>query len=129
MSLRNYIGACATLAAELADSLSEKDVDDLRANLNEMTRIEWLTWVGEHHKIVAWFLAATPSQRKKRKEWNEPSLRRFLVLAAIQMCERAEAVLEAANSLQPGASYRNTTADAVILYWKILSYWRGALAL
>jgi len=75
----------------------------------------------ENRAAIAEFLAATPRQRHKLRKWNDPALRRQLVLAAIHMCECAEEVLGAADWLQPGSSYRKTAAAAALRYWKILA--------
>lgn len=121
MSIGNYIHVCSGLAGELANSLTKGDVDGLRAELRDLPEGEWLAWLSDNREEIGRFLAATPAERRKRRGWAEPSLRRQLVLGAIHMCECAQAVLEAADRLQPGDSYRETARTAGLHFWKILA--------
>ena len=122
MKFWNYAAACGEFGSELKSSLTTEDVNELRADCVSLGDEGWLRWVLEHSELIAAYIAATPSQRRTRKAWNNPVLRRRLVLASFLHVHRAWAVLKALDdsNLEPGKSYRDTAVLAGNVYFQIL---------
>jgi hypothetical protein len=114
VSLEGYAEHAAVLAQELIDSLSEADVEALRASLSGGTLHDWDRWRAEHEEAVAAFVSATPSQRARKTQWKEAWL--HLTLAAAQHCLEAAALLRATDRLTPGYSYRQMASIAGCAY-------------
>lgn len=116
MGLSNYVSASSGHARELADSLTEEEITALAHTLRACGLHEWQTWCADRLHQIHDYVAATPSQRSRKKAWQDPQLRPLLVLAAITHCQRAHALLEALieneTILSVGGSYRDTTAHA-----------------
>lgn len=124
MGLYSYAEACRTLRQELVDSLSKDDIKALRESLADVGAEGWYAWFGRSLQHITAFISATPSERKRKKSWQEPVLRAQLTLAAIQHVQRAEAVLETLSSRMPPLGVRNRDMAAVCgeLYLDILHY-------
>ncbi len=87
MSLDIYAAHAALLAQELIESLTEAEIEELRANLAGVSLREWWRWRDAHEEQVAAFVSATASQRARKAQWREERLR--LTLAAAQICLEA----------------------------------------
>lgn len=118
MSLEHYADHAAALAQELIESLSETDVEALRANLSGGTLREWDCWRVSHEEDVAAFVSATPSQRARKAQWSEARL--HLTLAAAQHCLEAAALLHVTDRLTPGYSYRQMASMAGRAYQDLM---------
>lgn len=107
MSLFAYAEAARRIAREIVDSF--ETAPDAAAALRDavaaMTVGDWTEWCADAADEVAEFASATPSARRRRR-WKQPAP--LLHLAAYQFCLRAALLLEAADLLIPGDSYRNT---------------------
>ncbi|WP_413206754.1 hypothetical protein [Rhodospirillum sp. A1_3_36] len=122
MSLANYAHACRTLAQELVESLSSEQVEDLRASLEGVTHKEWTEWMRKYAPQISAFVAATPSQRQRKKAWKDPVLRAQLSLAGYHHLLQGQHILDAVDrhGLYPGGSYRMMGSLAGDAYWDIL---------
>jgi len=122
MSLSRYALECRKLIEELIQSLTKEDAENLRQSLGGVTQAAWQAWTTENSAAISRYAAASPSERKKRKEWAEPGLHKQLVLAAIQHLQRGEALLLeiSHNQLEPGIGYRSMAAAAGDAYQGLL---------
>ncbi len=84
MSLDTYAAHAALLAQELIESLTEAEIEKLRASLSGMPLREWWRWRDAHEEQVAAFVSVTVSQRARKAQWREARL--HLTLAAAQTC-------------------------------------------
>ena len=111
MSLFSYAEAARRIAEEIAASFETDPgaAAALRAAVATMTVRDWIEWCTDAADEVAEFASATPSARRRRR-WKRPSP--LLHLAAHQFCLRAALLLEAADLMIPGDSYRNTLRAA-----------------
>lgn len=118
MNLDRYVAQCGELASELIDSLSLPDQQALREQLNATDLETWLAWRAKHAESVRAFVAASPSQRARKKSWQPARL--LLTLAATQQCLEAELLLQAIQHLVPGNSYRDMAVMAGQAYNEVL---------
>jgi hypothetical protein len=129
MNLGRYAQACNEFESELLEYLTKKDVSELREDCAALGRQPFLDWMTSQLKIIHSFVAATPSQRQKRKYWDDPVLRRRLVLAGIWYLRCAYRLLDGIDQyhLAPGGSYRETAARAgkayTEIYYKLSRLW------
>ncbi|HAT50775.1 MAG: hypothetical protein HQL07_04630 [Nitrospirae bacterium] len=109
MSLASYASAALGFSEELADSLSEREIQTLRAHFSEkMPRLNWDVWKLQNKVEIAAFVAASPSERKKRKAWNHPPEKKLLLtLAAYQHCREGYLLLSFADRLVDLAGLTN----------------------
>lgn len=124
MGIGNYASASMSAVQELAAALTTEDVRALASELAKEGIKAWVDWQVDHESEIQDYVAATPSQRQKKKRWNDPALRPRLVLAALTHCLAAAELLGFLHAhefeLLPGGPYRDTTALAGSLYWKIM---------
>jgi len=124
MGLGNYIHACDSFLNELRDSLASDEVETLRSDCASMGRKKWTDWVYAEvfRTEIHGFVAATPSRRKTKKEWNDPRLKGHLVLAAYHHVWKAQRVLELSMEIpiSPGGSYRDMALCAGAFYDRLL---------
>jgi hypothetical protein len=118
----NYAMQAHGLALELRESLSQEEVDELRAELKSMPLREWLWWCSENREPIARFAASSPSQRKKMYA-KDRTLRLRVILGAIAFAEHAARFLDAVDSrmLVPGGSYRSMLGAAGLAWWDVFS--------
>jgi hypothetical protein len=123
MSLASYASACNDIGRELRLSMTEDEIDELRADCKNLKARDWYIWRKENRELILWYLKATPSAREKRKGCSDPVLKRRLVLASLQFLHNAQGLLESANELQNhiGLSYRNMAVVAFRCGEEILS--------
>lgn len=107
-------------AEELRESLSVDDIEHLRADLEQLAADGWLDWAEQNRDEANDYLRATEKQRAKKKKWQEPVLRRRLVLIAYHQARLAASMIDAASSLGPGGGYRDTTALAASLAFRVM---------
>ena len=121
MSLYKYVQECEKLVLELKDTLTPADIDALRKDCRILGLAGWDKWFFDHLAVISAFVAATPSEREKRKEWQDPVQKRRLVLASIQQMIRACTLLEGIHrhGLRPGQSYRHMVSKAAEAYMDI----------
>ena len=122
MTTASYAHACRNLAQELLESLSSAEIKALREWLSGLTRKQWYGWLEQYERDIYAFVSATPSERLRRKAWQEPAMRLPLTLAAWHHVQQAAAVLDAIDQhgLHPGGSWRSMAAEAGEAYWEIL---------
>ena len=116
-----YVQECERLAEELKESLSSADIDELRKACKALGLRGWDDWFFDNLGVISAFMAAAPSEREKRREWQESILKRRLVLASIQQLTRASNLLAGIHShgLSPGQSYRQMASKAADAYLDI----------
>jgi len=114
MSLSNYINATVEIAHELTESLSKQDVNIVWYSIKAHGKDEWIAWLNAHEKDAIQYLRATPSQRARKKAWNQEAIRPFLIVAAILHAQRAVGLMEFAEALhrQIGESHRTVAGEA-----------------
>src|ERR1039458_8922241 len=78
--MSSYVANADNEAEELRDSLSEDDIEHLRADLEQLGFDAWLDWAEKNRDEANDYLRATPKQRERKKKWQEPALRRRLIL-------------------------------------------------
>jgi hypothetical protein len=118
MGLENYVVACNEFLLELKKSLTREDVDEPRTDCAGLGLVGWDQWEKKNFEEVAFYVLATPSERKKKKAWQENRHRRRLVLAAIHHVYRARAILNSLleYDLQPGSTYREMASRGALAY-------------
>jgi hypothetical protein len=107
-------------AEELRDSLSQDDIEHLRADLEQLGVDGWLDWAEKARHEANDYLRATEKQRARLKKWRDPALRSRLVLSAYHQARLAASMLDAAANLGPGGGYRDTTAYAATLGFQVM---------
>jgi len=115
MSLHRYAQECSGLIEELRDSLSAEDWSLLREQVIADGLISFLDWqLGEGLDEIERYLSSTPSERKRRKAWQEPKTRRMLTLGAMFLAHQGQSLLRALSDRTPieGLSYRQGAATA-----------------
>lgn len=117
--LANYVSGTREIGQELLLSLEPLEIDLLRTLLLGKSSRDWMSWRVHNHDLVCEFVAATPSQRKKLKKFQENRL--FLSLAGFHHCKEASVLLRVITSppLQAGSSYREMAALAGDAYNRI----------
>ena len=120
--LGNYVSAASGLAEELRASLNEQEVSALHRALSGKLVIAWIKWRNENSSLVSEYVAATPSERSKKKKFKEHRL--YLSMAGIQHCLEAHALLSVVTNswLVPGGSYRGMAADAGEAYNRLYEF-------
>jgi hypothetical protein len=116
-----YVQECERLVAELKESLGSAEVDALREDCKALGLRGWDEWFFDNLGVISAFIAATPSQRERRREWQASVLRRRLVLASIQQLIRACNLLGGIHrhGLSPGQSYQQMASKAADAYLDI----------
>jgi hypothetical protein len=125
MSLALYAANCEGLVQELVKSLDDADIAALRQDCAALGFEGMKRWSGNNLNLVEKYVRATPSQRKKKKEWRDPVLRGRLVLSSIQYISLARNFLEGIEEhmIWPGGSYRDMAAAAGKAFYSI--FWKG----
>ena len=118
--MMSYAGRASVIGEELLHLLLENEVQQLRDDLIQMGVDEWRRWDCRHEAEANDFLQSTPAQRAKKKKWQEPVFRRRLILSAYRQARLGAAMLDESTYLQPGGSYRDTTAAAAMAAFKVL---------
>ena len=123
MSLNKYASKCREFERELRQCLTNENIDALRKHCAEVGKNDWVAWVYNNQQTISAFLASTPSQRRKKKAWQDPKVKSHLVLAALFQLGYAQHMLEALvqHPLSPGSSYRDMVLRAVDLYEEVVS--------
>ena len=118
MGLENYADACKEFVWELKASLTKEDVEELRSDCISLGWQKWNQWLGKNYQEIVSYIAATPSQRQRKKSWQQDQHRRRLVLGAISLVSGAHLFLEniVEYDLQPGQSYREMAGKATLAY-------------
>ena len=121
MSLSNYAAACSRLACELKADFTREDIDELRSDCVSLREDGWILWKLENTDTISAYVSASPSERLRKKAWQDPQSRRRLVLASIQHVLGARALLSGIldYKLEPGKGYRETAALAGKAYLQI----------
>lgn len=117
----SYTSAAFQLAEELRELLSEEDIELLAEDLKGLAWSGWLEWEATHRDEAISFVGANPSQRDKKKKWQEPVLRRRLVLSAYQLARLGGEVLGACGGLGQAGSWRDNASSAAWAYTHIAS--------
>lgn len=107
----SYSASASHHASEIFYSLSEEDIDALREDVQTLGIEEWVRWCADNRKSVLDYLSATPVQRKKKKQWQDPVIRRRLSLHCYALAKLARHVLYAVSYLGSGG-YRDNTGAA-----------------
>lgn len=127
MDLGNYVTESFYLAEELKQLPTPRELEALHKALMGKSVHAWLDWRSDNAELVSEFVAATPSERAKRKKFQEARL--FLIMAGVQHCLEGHALLKTVSNayLVPGGSYRGMTATAGDAYDRLLAvdipYW------
>lgn len=121
VDMRKYLEAAHGLVDELEAMLQSDDEQALWADVHQLGSQAWIEWAATHEDDVLAFVRATSSQRAKRRAWQDPILKRRLVLAAIRHIQYGAILLKVLENpcLSPGCSYRDTAAEAGLTYWDI----------
>ena len=111
-----YAAKAKALAKETVGDLTDKQVTSLQSELSEMGLLAWRQWRESHSQDIYEYMAATPSQRQKKKSWQYKQAK--LAFAAYWDYQFASQFLSALDDpgLQPGGSYRQVAADAAQVY-------------
>lgn len=124
MGLNSYASASLRLSTELEQLMSKDEIDSLFSELKTFGEKAWIKWQLSNSQTIIEFVAATPAQRVRKKEWNKPKLRGKLILASIIHCQAAYKLLSFLTQnepwLKPGGGYRDMAARAGDLYWSLL---------
>jgi hypothetical protein len=118
--MSSYVANADNEAEELRDSLSEDDIEHLRADLEQLGVDAWLDWAEQNRDEANDYLRATPKQRERKKKWQEPALRRRLILCAYHQARLGASMIDAASGLGGGGSYRGMTALAASLAFQVM---------
>lgn len=116
----SYASQAGNHAEELRESLSPDDEEHLREDLDELGIEGWLAWADKARDEANDYLRATVKQRTQKKKWQEPTLRRRLVLIAYHQARLASSLIYAASSLGPGREDRGNTAYAATLAFQVM---------
>ncbi|MBW2623169.1 MAG: hypothetical protein JRD68_09710 [Deltaproteobacteria bacterium] len=123
MSLYKYAQACTGFELELKESLTREDITELRKDCAALGLKAWYSWTSENLPSISAYIAATPSQRQKRKAWKDPAVKRFLVLGALYEVQCAKNLLKGLvqheHNLIPGSPYRDMAVKAAEAYREI----------
>src|SRR5437899_1175999 len=103
----SYVSNADNHAEELRASLSEDDIAQLRADLEQLGVDGWLDWAEKNRNEANSYLGATEKQRARLKKWKDPVLRRRLCLSAYHQARLAASMMDAASNLTYGGSYRS----------------------
>lgn len=107
----SYSANASHHASEIFESLSEEDMDAIREDVEALGPEGWARWCVENRKAALDYLSATPAQRQKKKQWQDPVLRRRLSLHCYGLAKLAGHVLHAVSYLGSGG-YRDNTGAA-----------------
>lgn len=115
-------------AGQMLESLSAKEVKNLRDDLAAIGLEAWLDWECEHRAETTAFLTATPTQRAAKTAWQEERLRSRLVLSGFLQVRLArvmqfEASNLLANQAEDGAAARAINAAFRVLHTISLGIW------
>lgn len=94
--------------------MTEEDDVLLRADLAETGAAAFGKWWNENRELAYAYMKATPSQRKRRKAWASPQIRRRLVLISVYKLRHAELLLDHIDDLllEADQSYRGMAVSA-----------------
>lgn len=110
--LANYINGTREISEELFTLLENAEIKELHGTLSGWSSRDWMKWRIQNHDLVCSFVAATPSQRKKLKKFQQQRL--MLTLAGFHHCREASTLINSITSpsLCAGLSYREMAALA-----------------
>lgn len=122
MSIASYASNCRSLIYELKESLSEDDIYALQLDVSGLGVNSWFDFLRNTSETIKDFQHATPAKRDRLKKFQEPVLKRRLVLASIQRLIGAHELLCCMmNQYYEGKSYRDAAALAADDYRSLAS--------
>jgi len=107
-----YAANARELAKEVVGDLTDEQVVSLQGELKELGLSAFREWREAHNQDINEYMAATPLQRSKKKDWKDNQTK--LAFAAYWNFQLAAKFLTALDDpdLHPGGSYRQMAADA-----------------
>jgi len=116
MWIDKYACEALNLYEELRDSLTDDEIASFRKHCSMVELSDLFEWTSKNLQSVHAYVEATPSQRKRKKIWQDPQVKPLLVWAACIYARQGFAVLQALKEsglpgLQ-GIGYRSMTAEA-----------------
>ena len=126
MSISKYVSSFYGLLNELKLSLSETEIDELRSDASAWPEGDWARFVRSNQVLIDDFFRSTPSQRMKLKKFQNPRLRRLLILASAQQMKAAILLAEKLMSVDlVGLSYREASQVSASQYYEIFYNFPG----
>jgi len=120
VSMYAYVSNFLVLLNELRQSLREDEISALRADVDELKQGGWVDFFQAREEDISLFLRSTPSQRSKRKAFQEPRLKRLLILAAAQRLKAAVVLADKMMNIHfVGMPYRAAACDAADHYFDL----------
>ena len=108
MSLRKYSGKAFEIAEMFRRALSSEDADALTADILHLGEDGWYAWVAENQDSIFSLVSSPSAKIAKRRDWQDPTLRRRLAFAAYRTARLGGLTLCLADELLPGGGYRET---------------------
>lgn len=116
--LYNYAVNSQQLAQEAIADITDNEIASLRKQLTGSDGFDkWTVWRLTHSQDISEYMAATPSQRRNKKQWQHDQTK--LILAAYWGFQLAAHVLEIVSHdpvFLVGGSYRAKAADVATLF-------------
>lgn len=119
MQFLKHTEVCVKIGRELAESLSDEEIDRLTSHASRIDYASWIAWRDHFEDDIAEFVALPPSRRGKKKFWQKGSTSYlFLVLAGYQHCMEAAQFLRLVyvQQLHSADSGRDLARKAGIAY-------------
>lgn len=110
---------------ELFSYFSVKDKIKGRTLLKEMGKESVINWLGENENEVKKYILSSPSQREKRKKWNQNFNYKFLIVYfAANYIERGIIFLQVLSEhpILSDESYREMSLKTCEIFSEIQSY-------
>ncbi len=123
MSFERYTQEAYGLAHEILDDFSEDEIESIHSSLKRLGIQGWRKWKEENHELIAQYVSAPPSKRKKKKKYVK--VMPLIAYASYQYCLAGYYFLCQAEEIQMlvGDSYRNMAATAGKLFNEVKNYY------
>lgn len=122
MSYHHYAQAAQNHVFELFRSITLGEIDHLSELLESLGEQKWRDWRVQNFQEILSYLRATPSERKKKRRWQNPDISVLLKYNAYREASRAYSLLYAigVHYLPASGPYRDMTAAAADAYYEVL---------
>ncbi|MBI9081727.1 MAG: hypothetical protein JEY79_18550 [Pseudodesulfovibrio sp.] len=125
MWIDKYASEALNHYEELRSSLTDEEIVRFRENCAKAGVSAMHQWFLKNWRLACEYLAATPSQRKKKKAWQDPESKPLLVWAACIYAKQGHALLQGLTNSGllgcEGIGYRAMTSEAGNIYLAVLS--------
>jgi hypothetical protein len=115
-SLPKYHQAALQYVAELQHAFSLREQEYISFLLAQMGQEGWDDWLHEHWEEIDRYLSKSPSERKRRKAWQQEQLQPLMAFAALQQARENLSIFEGLLAAQLRVATADESTRGLVAY-------------